>query len=77
MIEFILEVLFAGAQNPSISGWIGAEFVVALGVGLWGYKLYNNVREPTDSWDDFLKTASIAMMIFGALDALIIVFRLM
>jgi hypothetical protein len=76
MIEFILQILFASAQEPSISGWVGAEFIVALGVGLLGYQLYNNVKTPTDDWDSFLKTASIFMMAFGAVDAVITAIRL-
>lgn len=76
MIEFILQILFESAKEPGISGWMGAEFVGALGVGLLGYQLYNNVQIPTDDWDRFLKTASIFMMVFGAVDVLITAVRL-
>ena len=70
MLEFILEVLF----NASSSGLALVEFVVALGLGFFGYKLYNNVKTPTDSWDEFLKILSFVMMGLGILDALIVIF---
>ena len=76
MIEFILEILFQSAQNPGISGLTGAEFVVALGVGLLGYKIFTNVGTPTENWENLFKALGIFLMAVGAVDILFTVFRL-
>ena len=77
MIEIVLEYLFQNAQQAEIKGLIAGEFVIALGVGLWGYRIYSKVQNPSDDWDEGLRLISIGMMVFAALDGVITLVRLL
>jgi hypothetical protein len=59
LIEFVAEALLSMNLIP-------AKLVGSVALGTLGLKLYSAVKEPSDSWDEFLKYIGVGLMVAAA-----------
>ncbi len=57
--------------------WLPVKITGAALVGFMAHSLYQNTKEPSDSWDAFLKTAGIVGMAGAAVYVLIALVQLL
>jgi hypothetical protein len=48
-------------------GYIPIRFFGAFSLGLIGFMLYSNIKEPSDQWDKFLKELGVLLLVMAGI----------